>query len=193
MTQPENAATMYLLKEMKEQMTSLTSKVEALQQKQASDLSFMVQEEDSKIEDLSESLVSLSESTKAFLEAALFATLTNTDRRKWVDHVGVPDYNSIQCPKLDPVIQATVPNDTTKADGYLSCLQQFWLDMTAPFTAIIETGEKGKLTPELAVPAAQTALVLIGNAHQHMAQERWLRPLMNLNSALKGMAYDEVF
>ena len=126
-----------------------------------------------------------------FLEAAFSTTLTNADRKKWVDRVGVPDCDSIRCPKLDPVIQAIVPNEATKADGYLLRLQQFWLDATAPLTAIIETAEEGKLTPELAVSAAQTALVLMENAHQHMAQERRKRLLMNLNPALKSMANDE--
>ena len=116
--------------------------------------------------------MSLSESAHAFLEAAFSTTLTNADRKKRVDRVGVPDCDGIRCPKLDPVIQAIVPNEATKADGYLSRLQQFWLDATAPLTAIIETAEEGKLTPELAVSAAQTAFVLMGNAHQHMAQER---------------------
>ena len=135
MTQPEDAttSTMDLLKKMKEQMATLTSKVETLQQKQASDASLMVQEEeDNEDDELSGSLVSLSESTHAFLEAAFSTTLTNADRKKRVDRVGVPDCDSIRCPKLDPVIQAIVPNEATKADGYLSRLQQFWLDATAP-------------------------------------------------------------
>ena len=194
MTQPEDAttSTMDLLKEMKEQMATLTSKVETLQQKQASDASLMVQEEeDNEDEELSGSLVSLSDSTHAFLEVAFSTTLTNADRKKRVDHVGVPECDSIRYPKLDPVIQAIVPNEATKADGYLSCLQQFWLDATAPLTAIIETAEEGKLTPELVVSAAQTALVLMGDAHQHMAQERRKQLLMNLNPALKSMANDE--
>ena len=117
--------------------------------------------------------------------------LTNADRKKRVDHVGVPDCDSNWCPKLDPVIQAIVPNEASKADGYLLRLQQFWLDATAPLTAIIETAEEGKLTPELAMLAAQTALVLMGNAHQYMAQERRKQLLMNLNPALKSMANDE--
>ena len=142
-------------------------------------------------EELSGSLVSLSESTHAFLEAAFSTTLTNADRKKRVDHVGVPDCDSIRCPKLDPVIQAIVLNEATKADGYLLRLQKFWLDVTAPLTAIIETAEEGKLTPELTVLAVQTVLVLMGNAHQHMAQERRKRFLMNLNPALKSMTNDE--
>ena len=134
---------------------------------------------------------SQSESTHAFLEAAFSTTLANTDRKKSVSCVGVPDCDSIQCPKLVPVIQAIVPSDATKVDGYLLCLQQLWLDTTAPRTAIIETAEEGKLTPELAVSAVQTALVLMGNAHQHIAQERRKRLLMNLNLALKSMANDK--
>ena len=49
----------------------------------------------------------------------------------------------------------------------------------------------GKLTPELAVSATQTALVLMGNAYQHMAQGRRKHLLMNLDPALKGMANDK--
>ena len=172
-------------------MAMLTSKVETLQQKQASDVSVMVQEEDNKDEDLSGNLVSLSESMHTFLKAAFSTTSTNANCKKRVSHVGVPDCDSIRCPKLYPVIQTIVPSDATKADSYLSRLQQFWLDMTAPLTAIIETAEEGKLTPELAVSAAQTALVLMGNAHQHMAQERRKRLLMNLNLSLKSMTNDE--
>ena len=67
---------------------------------------------------------------------------------------------------LSYVIQAI---DATKADGYLSRLNQFWLDVMALLTAIIE---EGKLITELAMSATQTILVLMGNAHQHMAQER---------------------
>lgn len=59
------------------------------------------------------------------------------------------------------------------------------------FTAIIEIAEVGQLTPELAVSTAQTALVLMGNVHQRMAQERCKYLLMNLNYALKGIAKDK--
>ena len=64
--------------------------------------------------------------------------------------------------------------------------------MTAPLTAVIEIVEKGKSTTELAVSAAQMALALMGNAHQHMAQERHIKCLlMNLNPALKSMVNDK--
>jgi len=41
--------------------------------------------------------------------------------------------------------------------------------------------------------AAQSALYFLGNAYQHMVQERHKKVLMNLNPALKLMSNDEVF
>ena len=84
-----------------------------------------------------------------------------------------------------------MPNDATKVNSYLSRLHQFWLDMTATLTVIIEIAEEGKLTTELAVSAAQMALVLMRNTHQHMARARCKCPLMNLDPAMKSMANDE--
>ena len=57
--------------------------------------------------------------------------------------------------------------------------------------AIIETEKEGKLAPEMVVAATQMALLLVGNAHQHIAQEMYKWILMNLNSAIKSMASDE--
>ena len=110
--------------------------------------------------------------TKSFLEAAFSGTMSNEDCRKQVKKVGVPDCDQICCSKLDGVLKAVLPRDAIKADGYLSCLQQFWLDAVAPLVAILESAEARELTPEKAVSAAQTALYLMGNAHQQTAQER---------------------
>ena len=184
-------STASLLREMKDQITVLTTKVEELEHNQAGDSGLTTQVEDEDDAMGPGNLVTLMESTQAFLEAAISTMLANTDRKKWVERIGVPDCDSIRCPKLDPVIKAIVPNEVTKADGYLSHLQQFWLDATAPLTTIIETAEEGKLTPDVAVSAVQTALFLMGNAHQHMAQEGHKRILMNLNPAIKSMASDE--
>ena len=51
--------------------------------------------------------------------------------------------------------------------------------------------DAGKLTPEQAYAAAQSALCLLGNANNHMVQERRKRVLMNVNHALKSMAEEE--
>ena len=82
--------------------------------------------------------------------------------------------DQIRCPKLDGVLKVVLPKDAIKADGYLSRLQQFWLDAVAPLVAILESAEEGDLMPDKAVAAAQTgtALYLMGNVHQQMAQER---------------------
>ena len=118
-----------LLKEMQRQMVSLQSKVDKMQQKQHPTV---VDHEAIEDEDGLENLVERSETTKSFLEAVFSVTITNTDRKKRLDRIGVPDCNAIRCWKLDQVMQSIIPNDTTKADGYLSRLQQFWLDAVTP-------------------------------------------------------------
>ena len=118
-----------LLKKMQRQMVSLQSKVDEMQQKQHPTA---VDHEAIEDEDGSGNLVELSETTKSFLEAAFSTTVANIDRKKRLDWIGVPDCDAIRCPKLDQVMQSIILNDTTKADGYLSHLQQFWLDAVTP-------------------------------------------------------------
>ena len=65
--------------------------------------------------------------------------------------------------------------DVIKTDGYLSHLQQFWLDTIAPLAAILEGGEAEKLMPEHAYSEAQSAIVLLRKTNDHMAQERHKR------------------
>ena len=86
-------------------------------------------------------VVALSEATKAMLETAFTSNLANPDRRKRADKFGVPDCDAIRSRTHQPAI---------KVDGYLSRLH---------------------LNPEKATTAVQSALVLMGNAHQHMVQE----------------------
>ena len=143
-------------------------------------------------EDGSGNLIELLETTKSFLEAAFSATVANTDRKKWLDRIGVQDCDAIRYPKLDQVMQSIILNDATKADGYLLRLQQFWLDVVTPLTVLLETAEGGELKSEDTVAAVQSALYFLGNAYQHiMNQERCKKVLMNLNPALKSMANDE--
>ena len=47
------------------------------------------------------------------------------------------------------------------------------------------------MAPKMTISAVQEALFLMGDTHQHMAQERHKWILMNLNPALKSMAHDE--
>ena len=68
-----------------------------------------------------------------------------------------------------------------KGGWVLSRLQQFWLDAVAPLAALLESAEAGDLMPEKAVSATQTALYIMGNAHQQMAQERRKKLILKLN------------
>ena len=145
-------------------MVSLQSKVNKMQQKQHPTA---MDHEVTEDEDGLGYLVELSETTMSFLEAAFSATVTNTGHKKWLDRIGVPDCNAIRCPNLDQVMQSIIPNDATKADGYLPHLQQFWLDALTP---PLETAEGGELKSEDTVANVQSALYFLGNAHQHMNQ-----------------------
>ena len=177
-----------LIQEMMKQMTALQQKVDAIQKNPPTSESKV--DSDDEMEVSTDGLVELSETTKTFLEAAFTATMSNEDRKKRVGRIGVPDCDQIRCPKLDGVLKAVLPKDAIKADGYLSRLQQFWLDAVAPLAAVLESAEAGELTPEKAVAATQTALYLMGNAHQQMAQERRKKLILKLNPSLKFMAED---
>ena len=123
--------TLELLKEMKQQMVSLQSKVNEMQQQQKQH-STAGDHKEIEDEDSLGDLVELLETTKAFLEAAFSRTVANADRKKWLNRIGIPDCDAIRCPKLDQVMQSIIPNNAIKADGYLSRLQQFWLDAVTP-------------------------------------------------------------
>ena len=178
-----------LLQKMSEQMAHLREEVEALR---AERIHRPLRDDEEEEEgEAGSRLIPLSEATKALLETAFSSNLSNPDRRKRVDRFGVPECDHTRCPKLDAVLKTTLPKDAIKADSYLSRLQQFWLDAVAPLTTVLENAEAGILTTESATAAVQSALVLMGNANQHMAQERRKRVLMNVNPALKTMAEEE--
>ena len=180
-----------LLKQMMEQMNKLQEQVNTLQSKQSTSTTAPATGmETDEVEQEEGGLVEVSEATQAFLGAAFSGIMDNDDRRKRIKRIGVPDCDQIRCPKLDGVMKAVLPTDAIKADGYLSRLQQFWLDAVAPLAAILESAEAGELMPEKAVASTQAALCLMGNAHQQMAQERRKKLLFKLNPSLKFMAED---
>ena len=72
--------TLELLKEMKQQMASLQSKVNEMQQQQKQHLTAGDHEEIEDEDSLGD-LVELSETTKAFLEAAFSGPVANADRK----------------------------------------------------------------------------------------------------------------
>jgi hypothetical protein len=152
-----------LLKQMLEQMEQLRNEVQALRAEHRTLPVLTIEDEDVELD----SLDVVSEATKAFLETAFSSNLENLDCKKRVGKYGTLECDHIRCPKLDPVLKTTL-----QVDGYLLRLQQFWLDAVAPLNSVLEHGETSKLTPKYAVSTVQSALVLMGNAHQHMAQER---------------------
>ena len=131
-----------LLRKMMKQATRLNEKVDTIE-KRSEDPTRSRGDSEEETEEDSGGLVQLTKTTKTFLEAAFSWTLSNVDRKKGVDKVGVPDCDQIRCPNLDGVLKTVLPKDTIKADGYLSHLHQFWLDAIAPLAAIIESAEGG--------------------------------------------------
>ena len=159
--------TIELSKEMQQQMVSLQTQVNEMQQQQKQQ-STAVDHKAIEDKDGLGYLVEHSETIKSFLEAAFSAIIVYTNHKKWLDRIGVPDCDSIRCPKLDQVLQSIIPSDAIKADGYLSRLQQFWLDAVTPLTALLESAEGGELETEDTVTAVQSALYFLGNAHQQL-------------------------
>ena len=119
-----------ILWEMMQQMTRLQEKVDALQKNPQADSR---QDSEEEAEDGMGGLVQFMEmtktQTKTFLEAAFSSTMANANRKKGVRRIGLQDCDQIRCPKLDGVLKAVLPKDAIKADGYLSRLQHFWLDV----------------------------------------------------------------
>ena len=65
-------------------------------------------------------------------------TVSIAYHRKWIAHIGIPDYDKIRCPKLDLMLATVLLKDVIKANSYLSHLQQVWLDAVSPLIAILE-------------------------------------------------------
>ena len=106
------------------QMMALQEKVEVIQKNPSSgDSNSKLKNSDDEVDDSSGQLVQVTETTKSFLEAAFSGAMSNEDRRKRVEKIGVPDCDQVRCPKLDGVLKAILPRDAIKANGYLSRLQ----------------------------------------------------------------------
>jgi len=61
------------------------------------------------------------------MNSAWLGAVTNEDSRKQVDKIGLPSCEWISYPEL---IKLMKEREAIKAEGYLSYLQQFWLDMS---------------------------------------------------------------
>ena len=87
--------------------------------------------------------------------------MPNADHKKQIVHIGIPDCHKFHCQKLDPMLITILLRDTIKLDGYLSHLQQFWVDAIALLAGNLEDVEAEELTPEQAYSTVQSVLVLL--------------------------------
>ena len=174
MASEQQTETNKLMQEMMKKITMLEEKVDSIQNSPVLESKV---DSDDKMEAGSGDLLQLTETTRSFLEATFSTIMSNEDCRKRVATIWVSDCDQVRCPKLDGVLKVVLPKDAIKADRYLPHLQQFWLDAVVTLAAVLESAEAGDLKPEKAVSATQTALYLMGNAHQQMAQERQKRSL----------------
>ena len=108
-------------------------------------------------------LVEMSEEAAAFIEATFKSKLKNSERVERAKKYGVPDSRWLKCPELDPVVAATIPMTTQRADRAASRLQNFWLDAVNPLVYVLEKAEELELPAEV-TGAIQTSLQLLGNA-----------------------------
>ena len=59
----------------------------------------------------------MSEEAAAFIETALKSKLKNTDRVEHAEKYGVLDSWWLKCPELDPVVAATIPMTSQRAES----------------------------------------------------------------------------
>jgi len=135
----------------------------------------------------------LSEEGDAFIETAFKSGLDSAARGKKKAKLGLPDSKWLKSPQLDPFIASTIPKDITRADTAAEKIQRYWLDATAPLTAIIEKTDAGEIDQADAIQGIRAALVLMGNASQHHAIQRRKAILQHLNPQLKSLVKDEDF
>ena len=132
------------------------------------------------------SLVTLSESAAAFLEAVFSSKLDNNSRKAKAKAKGTPDSRCIQCAKLDPVVSANVPTAARTADRASSRIQNFWLDAANPLIFLLEKADELNMPVEV-ISGIQTSLQLMGNANYQNSMDRRHALMMQLNPKLKQL------
>ena len=137
-------------------------------------------------------LVEMSEEVAAFIETAFKSKLKNSERVKRAEKYGVPDSRWLKFPELDPVVAATIPTISQRADRAASRLQNFWLDTVNPLVYVLERAEELELPAEV-IAAIQTSLQLLGNASAQNTTDRRKAILTQLNSRLKSLVRDADF
>lgn len=133
----------------------------------------------------------VSAATESQLKDVFAKTVPNGTRRRWRQAFGMPACDATKCPKLDATIKAQVPKACKDADRQLGRLQALVLDAVGPLTHIVEQGQKGTLTPEVAAEAATQALRFLGNASASISLDRRRQVAEHINKDLKPLLEDE--
>ena len=134
----------------------------------------------------------MSEEAAAFIETAFKMKLKNSDRVELAEKYGVPDSRWLKCLELDPVVAATIPTTSQRADRTASRLQNFWLDAANPLIYVLEKAEELELPPEV-ISAIQTSLQLMGNASAQNTIDWRKAVLTQMNTQLKALVRDADF
>ena len=135
----------------------------------------------------------LSDEGEAFLENAFASRLKYQTRQSKVAKYGMPDTKWFQCPKLSPVVEATLSKDVASQDQKIYRCQEMWLEAARPLTACLERAHAGTLTLQEAMPMLQNTLMLMGDTSQHQSSFRRKKVLDHLNPQLKGLMKEEDF
>ena len=144
-------------------------------------------------EDDSSVIYQISEEGQAFLESSFASRLKYQTRQAKVTKYGTPDTKWLQCPRLSPVVEATLSKEAVSQDQKTFRCQEMWLEAARPLTACLEKAHAGTLTLQETMPMLQNALMLMGDASQHQSSFRRKKVLEHLNPQLKGLMKEEDF
>ena len=133
-------------------------------------------------------LFSVSENTKTLLQESFLKGVPNATRRQMREKFGDPKCPPTRVPKLDKMVKDRITSESVKLDKSLARLQALCLDAVGPLTTIIDEGDKGNLSEEMAIGAARMALRFIGNASVQFSRERRKRAITEMNSKLIELA-----
>ena len=100
-----------------------------------------------------QNLVEVSDTTAELLKSSFTRSLPNATRLALKKGYAVPKVDATKCPKLDRVMRGNVSKNTKDGDSTATKIQTLMLDAVAPLVHILEEGQKGTLTPEVAIKA----------------------------------------
>ena len=138
-----------------------------------------------------QNLVEVSDTTAELLKSSFTRSLPNATRLALKKGYAVPKVDATKCPKLDRVMRGNVSKNTKDGDSTATKIQTLMLDAVAPLVHILEEGQKGTLTPEVAIKASKVTLELLGNVSAHQSKERRKNVLKDMNRDVTSLAEEK--